>query len=134
MATCPPWTLLVPGPGPGVGWAGPWALTTSAIPLPALWLWEGLWGAEGNGTNKAREVGASSGCPRTGQHQGDALVSQDPGWPLAALCGDPRLPSQTVDSRAAVQLSNHLGKHRRRLPGCAGNPRLPGDMVATGEP
>ena len=98
------------------------------VPLPALWLWEGLWG--GNSTNKAREVGASSACPRTGR----VLPSQDPRWPLAALCGDPRLPSQNVDSGAAVQLSNHLGKHRRRLPGRAGNLCLPRDMVATGEP
>ena len=131
MATCPPWILLEPGPG--VGWAGPWALTPSTVPLPALLPWEGLCG--GNSTNKAREVGASLACPRTRQHWGDTPASQDPGWPLAVLCGDlGRLSSQSVDSGAAVQLSNHLGKHRQRLPGHAGNLRLPGDMVATGEP
>lgn len=137
---CRPWPHVLRGHcwylALGLGWAGRGPGPSPPQPPPCLLCGRGraCGRGVGNGTNKAREVGASSACPRTGQHQGDAPVSQDPGWPLAALCGDPRLPSQSVDSGAAVQLSNHLGKHRRRLPGCAGNPRLPGDMVATGEP
>lgn len=130
---CGPWPHVLHGYcwNPGLGWARQAPGPSRPQPSPCLLCCRGrtCWGAMAQ-TKPGRWEPAWP-VPGPGSIGVTRLRPKTPGGP----CGDlGRLPSQSVDSGAAVQLSNHLGKHRQRLPGRAGNLCLPGDMVATGEP